>query len=109
TQVVRERSAKPLCVGSTPTRASILSSTYNFKHLQSQNQKLAAVRLPMPEFSDGTDRDLTESSRCGIPVFGDLAVLNPEHVELCHVEGLAVFARSREVEIDDNAIAFRDR
>ena len=28
TQVVRERSAKPLCVGSIPTRASILSLTY---------------------------------------------------------------------------------
>jgi hypothetical protein len=28
TQVVRERSAKPLCVGSIPTRASIISITY---------------------------------------------------------------------------------
>src|SRR5207248_3722211 len=28
TQVVRERSAKPLCVGSIPTRASNTSSTY---------------------------------------------------------------------------------
>jgi hypothetical protein len=27
TQVVRERSAKPLCVGSIPTRASIISIT----------------------------------------------------------------------------------
>jgi hypothetical protein len=28
TQVVRERSAKPLCVGSIPTRASKVSITY---------------------------------------------------------------------------------
>ena len=28
TQVVRERSAKPLCVGSIPTRASNISTTY---------------------------------------------------------------------------------
>ena len=29
TQVVRERSAKPLCVGSIPTRASIISFQFN--------------------------------------------------------------------------------
>ena len=33
TQVVRERSAKPLCVGSIPTRASILSGSSSLPHL----------------------------------------------------------------------------
>ena len=35
TQVVRERSAKPLCVGSIPTRASNLSVTYTIHKILS--------------------------------------------------------------------------
>ena len=34
TQVVRERSAKPLCVGSIPTRASIFSITHDHLELK---------------------------------------------------------------------------
>src|SRR5438067_2429891 len=41
TQVVRERSAKPLCVGSIPTRASIASSTYK------DHQNTGAIWLPI--------------------------------------------------------------
>ena len=44
TQVVRERSAKPLCVGSIPTRASSLLTPSFLKQTNRQNRISAMIR-----------------------------------------------------------------
>jgi hypothetical protein len=60
TQVVRERSAKPLCVGSIPTRAS---NHFNDLHA---NQNFFATGLP-GEFVVTFSRFPTESPFLGFP------------------------------------------
>jgi hypothetical protein len=69
TQAVRERSAKPLCVGSIPTRASIFT-VRNSSHNQDQcpqfkRQILAVVAQPAAEHSPSSGRRRTPAFREG--------------------------------------------
>ena len=63
TQVVRERSAKPLCVGSIPTRASINSAIYMHRR--------SASRLDAGENAGSPSLISTSSMARGIPGFAN--------------------------------------